>query len=163
MRRDDQRWYREASDLGADAAPPSTTESRLSGGHPYAGPVGVGDLPARPERGGDEFEVGDAERDPDDRQALGNAGDDVRQGEPPAGDDHPEDVGEAGGNAGAGSVDDGAAERPQRVDGRRPPDDPSRGYVDILSAVGLGVGQAGRTCRVAARGPSSMRWSTMLG
>jgi GNAT superfamily N-acetyltransferase len=65
-----------------------------------------------PERRGYEFEVRDAERDADDRDALGDAREDVREGQPPAGDDHPHDVGRTGDHAGLRAADDRAAERP---------------------------------------------------
>jgi MFS family permease len=65
------------------------------------GSVARHDLPAEgSQRDGNHLEVGDAERDPDDRDAERHAGHDVPDREPDAGDDDPDDVAQRRGDAG---------------------------------------------------------------
>jgi hypothetical protein len=64
------------------------------------------------ERHRDELEVRDAERDPDDGDAEGEARGDVA-GEPPSGEYQPEDVADAGGVRGVSAVH--ASDLPDRA------------------------------------------------
>jgi hypothetical protein len=63
-----------------------------------------------------ELEVGDAERNADDRDAQDDARDDVGQDEPPAREDQPQDVADAERRARVVALHRRTAERPQGVD-----------------------------------------------
>lgn len=57
--------------------------SHFDGNHPASD---------RPQRNGGDFKVGDAYRDADNADALGDAGGNVRQAQPPAEEDQPEHI-----------------------------------------------------------------------
>src|SRR3954451_15357266 len=87
----------------------------------------VDDLAAKRHHGdGNELEVRQTERDSDNRDAHQDAGDDVADGEPPAGENEPDDVPDDGARAGVCTLDERAAEWPQaeQCDTRR--GDPKR-------------------------------------
>src|SRR6266700_2060956 len=80
-------------------------------------------VPQGEQRHRHELEVGDPERDPDDRDELGQRGGDVAQRQPPAGHDEPDHVADRGHRAGRGLADQFPTEGPERVVG-----DPERGH-----------------------------------
>ena len=76
--------------------------------------VDVDDLaPERRQRHRDQLEVGQAERDPDDRDAHHDPAEQVAERQPPAGEDDPDDVADHRARARAGLADERAPERPQ--------------------------------------------------
>ena len=97
----------------------------------------------------DQLEVGDAQRDADDRDAQGDAGDDVAEGQPPAGEDQPQHVADAGGRARVAAVDGGVAEGPEGVDA-----DAERGDAEGDADDGDAQQQSRRAC---SRGTSRSR------
>src|SRR4051794_17379784 len=70
----------------------------------------------------DELEVRQPQRDPDDRQAQKDAGDEVQERKPPAGDEEPDQVADRGADAFAGLGDYCSSEGPDTVER-----DPQRG------------------------------------
>ena len=65
----------------------------------------------------DHLEVGDGQRDANDRDGLRGGGSDVADGEPQARDQEPHDVHDARARSHARLVDDAFAKRPQHVTG----------------------------------------------
>src|SRR5690606_22469891 len=80
----------------------------------------------REQRHRDQLEVRDAERDADDREAQGDAGGDVAEGQPPAGEDQPQDVAHTGRGARVPAFDGRVPEGPQGVDADAEGGDPER-------------------------------------
>jgi putative Mg2+ transporter-C (MgtC) family protein len=91
---------------------------RLVGGH---------ELDAeRHQRDRDQLEVGQSQRDPDDRQAEHDTAGQVPEREPPADQDDPQDVPDHRADAGVPLQRDLPAERPQHIAGDPPGGDPER-------------------------------------
>lgn len=99
----DGPWPTSRSGLG-----PSARGERLVRGHDFAA--------QREQRDRNQLEVRDAERNADDGQAEQQSGDDVPDGQPPAGEHQPEHVADAGGRARVTALDRRVAEGPEGVD-----------------------------------------------